>query len=219
MAYSIVSRATWGAKPPKQALQRMAVPALYVFAHHSVTEASNGTAADERRVMRELQAIAFGRGFRDISYSFAIFRSGRIYEGRGWAKVGAHTVAGDGTDYNAKSHGFVFVGNYENQTPTRAQLDAFRWLVKEGRRRGYVSSAPRIRGHRDVKATACPGRNVYAKMDYLRTAYSTASYVWVVADGSGNVLYKDSTRARGLEHVAEVLTAKGAARIRKVRTS
>jgi N-acetylmuramoyl-L-alanine amidase. len=160
MAYSVISRAGWGAKPPTHTPETMPVPQAHVWIHHSVTDASSSATGD----MRTLQNIAFGRGFADVSYSFAVHPSGAVLEGRGWGIVGAHTL-----NYNSTSHGIVFIGDFTKVSPTREALDACRWLIAEGVRLGKISSPQHIGGHRDVYATACPGPNLYDQINYIRT--------------------------------------------------
>ena len=157
--FKVIPRSAWNAAPPKEPLAAMTSTANGCFIHHSVTAAPPKDTAKERAAMRDLQQIAFSRGFDDFSYSFAIMPSGRIYEGRGKGKAGAHTL-----NYNSTSYGIVFVGNYETQEPTEAQLKAAKWLIHKHLKLG---SKP-IRGHRQVYATACPGDKLYAKLNKLR---------------------------------------------------
>ena len=42
----------------------------------------------------------FSKGWSDIGYSFLIGGDGRVYEGRGWGRVGAHTYG-----YNSRAYG------------------------------------------------------------------------------------------------------------------
>ena len=115
--------------------------------------------------MRELQAIAFSRDFSDISYSFVIFPSGRVYRGRGWGVVGAHTEGS-----NSVTHAFCFVGNYELDRPTPQALESAAHLHRKGIRAGHIKPGGFIRGHREAPgaATACPGKNLFAKLDVIR---------------------------------------------------
>lgn len=47
------------------------------------------------------------RGWDDIGYSFLIGEDGRVYEGRGWDRVGAHAP-----QYNHVSIGVCFLGDF-----------------------------------------------------------------------------------------------------------
>jgi len=90
-----------------------------------------------------------------IGYNFYIRLDGSIWEGRGWDKVGAHAGASSG--YNGKTIGICFEGNYsELPTMPAAQFNAGVWLIKEAfKKYGRIA----VWGHREVYATACPGRN------------------------------------------------------------
>lgn len=90
-----------------------------------------------------------------IGYNFYIRLDGSIWEGRGWDKVGAHAGASSG--YNGKTIGVCFEGNY-SELPSMpvAQFNAGVWLIKEAYKK--YGKIP-VWGHREVCATACPGRN------------------------------------------------------------
>ena len=125
-----------------------------VFIHHSVSPAP-ATKEGERAEMRNLQQIAFSRGFSDISYSFVVFPSGRIYEGRGKGVEGAHTLG-----YNDTAYGLCAAGNYETVRPTNELVKSLSWL-----RRRYLRLADKpCRPHRAVYSTACPGRHLVARL-------------------------------------------------------
>ncbi len=113
--------------------------------------------------MREVQQIAFGRDFSDISYSFLIFPTGNVYEGRGFGTVGAHTLG-----HNSTAYAMCLVGNYENEKMTDAQMDAVRAMIAEGQRLGFIASDFTVQGHREVTSTACPGRNAFDRLGELR---------------------------------------------------
>ena len=56
----------------------------------------------------------------DIGYSFLVGGDGRIYEGRGWGKVGAYTKC-----YNQVSYAVSFIGNYVNKMPSECMIQAY----------------------------------------------------------------------------------------------
>lgn len=87
-----------------------------------------------------------------IGYHFVIRADGTIERGRPENSIGAHAGAGA----NGDSIGVCFTGNFEEGRPTDAQLNAFVALEKFLRPKyGKLN----VQGHRDVAATACPGRN------------------------------------------------------------
>lgn len=71
---------------------------------------------------------------------------------------GAHT-GGTGVDkiYNQAGIGIVLIGNFEEAPPTQAQIRSARRLVRTLKSAYHVSDA-NIIGHRDAKATECPGK-------------------------------------------------------------
>ena len=115
--------------------------------------------------MRELQQIAFSRGFSDISYSFLVFPSGRVYKGRGWGVVGAHTSGA-----NSFAHAISFVGNYEASKPSKESLEAARDVIRQGVKQGHIKKGGFVTGHRDAAgaSTACPGKYLFAKIDSIK---------------------------------------------------
>ena len=150
----IITRNQWNALSPLDPPRKMVSTADGIFVHHTVSAAPVKTDT-ERAEMRNLQHIAFSRGFNDISYSFIVFPSGRIYEGRGLHIEGAHTLG-----YNDSAYGIAAAGNYETSRPTNAMLEAFRWL-----RRDYLALKTRpLRPHSNVYPTACPGKFLIAKL-------------------------------------------------------
>ena len=157
----VISREEWGAAPPKNHLGRISGPVSEIFVHHTVT--ASGPPDREVELMRTVQQIAFDRDFSDISYSYLIFPTGNVYEGRGFGVVGAHTVG-----HNSTSYAMSLVGNYESEPMTDAQVDAVRQMIEEGQRLGFVTSEPTIQGHSDVSSTACPGTHAFERLAELR---------------------------------------------------
>jgi peptidoglycan recognition protein len=162
----ILDRETWGAKAPRSKALRMSEPATRTYIHHTVGPAGDGRRSTEADIMRDIQRFhQQSRGWSDIAYSFVIFPSGRIYEGRGWGIVGAHTEG-----QNSTSHAICFAGNFETDRPTLAALEAAAELYRIGVVLGHIRKGSKILGHRDAPgaATACPGTNLYSKLDRIR---------------------------------------------------
>lgn len=153
----VIPRSEWGAQAPKSAPVPLLNRSGGFFVHHTVVGAPT-TESGERAEMRNLQQIAFSRGFNDISYSFIVFQSGRLYEGRGRNAQGAHTLG-----FNSTALACAAAGNYDNLTPTPALLRSLKWLYRD-----YLAlgQAP-CRGHRDVYGTACPGAKLYPHVSSL----------------------------------------------------
>lgn len=163
----VISREEWGAKPPRAHLGTVTDPVKEVFIHTSVTSElpKTATVQQEKNAMLVLQGIAFGRGFSDISYSFVIFPSGRIYEGRGWGVEQAATLG-----YNAKSYSFCTGGNTDAYQETKEQKLSIISLINRGQNQGRIVKHVDVRGHREVAPKACPGR-LFTDQDLQKIQY------------------------------------------------
>lgn len=153
----IISRSRWGAQY-RGGDGAAGLPAREVWLHHSATTAPPASASLELdtiavRLLEEIGHARFGAG---ISYTFVVLPSGRVFEGHGVARRGTHTGG-----RNATSRGICLLGNYEQTEPTRAQVNAVAQLLAHGARAGWWARAALAGGHRDVKATACPGGRAY----------------------------------------------------------
>lgn len=160
---SIASRASWGARYPDGDLT-LTGPAVEVWVHHSVTaqlspDASVAAEAEQMRALESVGQTRFGTG---ISYNVVIFPSGRAYQGVSWNRRGTHTGG-----RNSTSRSICFAGNYEASNPTAAQISTAAAIYGFGKDRWWTRGAP-LGGHRDVSQTACPGRNLYARLDDIR---------------------------------------------------
>jgi N-acetyl-anhydromuramyl-L-alanine amidase AmpD len=93
-----------------------------------------------------------GQGWIGIGYHYVIRANGTIERGRPEDTIGSHS----GPQGNGDSVGIVLTGNFEIGAPSTAQMIALAELIKDLRGR-YGNLA--VIGHRDVMATACPGRN------------------------------------------------------------
>jgi hypothetical protein len=188
----IVSRAEWGARPPRYQ-KRIATPTRELWIHHSGDNAKG--AAGVRAIQRFHMDT---RGWSDIAYSFLIDNdTGTIYEGRGWGIQGGHTRG-----HNTISHAICFMGNFEVITPTREALLAGTWLFHEGhRRRQWIRVSG---GHRDASgaSTSCPGRNLYRLLGALSippykppAPTPTPPPVPVGQDGDMDLIYDKDAKA------------------------
>ncbi|HBG02091.1 MAG TPA: N-acetylmuramoyl-L-alanine amidase [Firmicutes bacterium] len=93
-----------------------------------------------------------GQGWIGIGYHYVIRANGAIERGRPEDSIGSHA----GPQGNGDSIGIVLTGNFEIGAPATAQVVALVELIKDLRNRyGNLT----VIGHKDVMATACPGRN------------------------------------------------------------
>jgi N-acetyl-anhydromuramyl-L-alanine amidase AmpD len=119
----------------------------------------------------QLHRIHLNNRWAGVGYHFYVRKSGAIYRGRPIWAIGAHAPG-----HNA-SIGICAEGNYDNeQTMPPAQLASLRWLVERMRHSfpGII-----VLRHRDVTATACPGRHYPTAKVKTPPAKTTGKYVRV----------------------------------------
>jgi len=160
----VVPRRAWAhARPIPARMDRMQ-PVWRITVHHDgmapVTLRGERDVADRIDLIRQSHQE---RGWGDIGYHFIVDPEGRIWEGRPLSYQGAHVGA-----TNEGNLGVLCLGNFEVQHPTGAQvaaLDGF--LIQQ--MRGYGVTARYLHTHRELAPTACPGRNLQAHMDSVRS--------------------------------------------------
>lgn len=152
----IVARSNWGARPPRSTFP-IGVPSPELWLHHS---AGNHFGAAGVRAIQNFHMDS--RGWTDIAYSFIVDRATfEIYEGRGAGVRGGHTLG-----HNTISHGICVMGNFEVSQVAAGLVARLAELVRHGHGRGWWP-AQLTGGHRDVRATACPGQNLYARIEEI----------------------------------------------------
>ena len=160
----IASRGVWGARYPDGDMNLNGL-AQEVFIHHTVTALLPKTAlaSDEREQMRALESIGQSRFGTGISYNVIVFPSGRAYQGVSFNRRGTHTGG-----RNSTARSISFAGNFEVAVPTDEALATASAIYHQGRGKWWQGTAP-LRGHREVSLTACPGKNLYARLGLIRT--------------------------------------------------
>jgi hypothetical protein len=159
-----VPRARWAKAAPRPWLADPMGSIRRITVHHDAIDPSPSSGPDE--VARRLESIRNGhtaRGWADIGYHYAIDPAGRIWQCRPLTLQGAHVG-----DQNQQNLGIVMLGNFERQTPTGPALESLDRLIA-GEMRRFRISMGEIRTHREMAATACPGRNLQREMDRTRT--------------------------------------------------
>lgn len=179
-----------------------------MYLHHTAgtnNYASDGGAAIVRGVYN-YHARTLGWG--DIGYQFLVDKYGNIFEGRHDA-IEALPVGAQAGGYNSGTIGVSALGNYETAKPTSKLLNSvaqvFAWKAYENGLdpRGTAQlltgtssksslkasigswvTVPTILAHRDTNYTACPGINLYKKMDEIRANVAEIVDAHVDAVGS-----------------------------------
>nr|XP_016925699.2 peptidoglycan-recognition protein SB1 [Drosophila suzukii] len=155
-ALQIEPRSSWGAVAARSP-SRISGAVDYVIIHHS--DNPNGCATSEqcKRMIKNIQSDHKGRrSFSDIGYNFIVAGDGKVYEGRGFGLQGSHAP-----NYNRKSIGIVFIGNFERNAPSAQMLQNAKDLIELAKQRGYLKENYTLFGHRQTKATSCPGDALY----------------------------------------------------------
>jgi N-acetyl-anhydromuramyl-L-alanine amidase AmpD len=115
-----------------------------VIVHHSAS--SDVSAAT-------IHGWHLNQSWSGIGYHFVIRRNGNIERGRELSAIGSHS----GPKGNGDSVGVCLTGNFEIDKPTAAQINSLVWLITRYLEPRYGSL--QVVGHKDVMATACPGKN------------------------------------------------------------
>lgn len=170
-----ISRAAWGARYPDGFANRP-LPVREWWLHHSVTSAPDLLPPfdDDDAAIRLLEKIGQSRFGGGISYTMPITPIGRSYTGHSFWRRGAHTGG-----HNTIGAAICFVGNYETMEPTEAQLEEAARVMVAAHRLGIASRHTLNGGHRDLKATACPGRHAYAAIAEINRI---ANRLWAAGD-------------------------------------
>lgn len=113
----------------------------------------------------EIHRFHLRNGWSGIGYHYVVHQDGTIERGRPRDTVGAHTYG-----FNQSSIGIVLDGNFEEIVPTDVQLDRAARLIAALSHIYQLSPDNRsVRGHRDLNATLCPGKNLYCELSQVRT--------------------------------------------------
>jgi len=129
----------------------------YIVVHHSATH--RGTLESITQSHRKI-------AFDDAGYHFIINNGvaegtydGQITPTPRWfdQRVGAHCRVVNHPEFNDAGIGICLIGNFDLYRPTEAQMVSLERLVTVLRRR-YDVPIDRIVGHRELKATDCPGK-------------------------------------------------------------
>lgn len=156
-----LERSQWGATQPPSG-GNMPLPAEGVTFHHTVTIATDDhdlyATADVAHDARVIEQVGIQRRLGGFPYSFSIHPSGVVVVGAGFT-IGAHTKGSNSTRF-----GISFIGNLSTSAPTPEALEAasevLAWLEETGRLvHGYD-----VDGHRNHKATECPGNQLYTQL-------------------------------------------------------
>jgi len=120
-------------------------PHMGSFAHRECADHVRGI----QRYHRE------GRGWADIAYNAIVCPHGFIFEGRG---AGVRSAANGNEGDNDDWYAVCYLGGERDPFTVAAKqgfIEAVHWLREKG------NAGPAVNGHRDHKATECPGDDIY----------------------------------------------------------
>ncbi|MFF3344426.1 FG-GAP-like repeat-containing protein [Streptomyces sp. NPDC002779] len=195
----IITQAEWGASTDYNGTPSYGTDIKAAVVHHTGVDSDNTlSCAESRARMRTIQQAHFGQDYFDIGYNFVVDKCGQIFEGRSGGMdlpvTGAHDAG-----FNTDTLGISYIGNFESAKPTKAALDAIARVVAwkfgmygidpagkvtltsraplnySGNRvaEGTQITLPRVFGHKDTNATACPGLNLYPKLGQIASLART----------------------------------------------
>ena len=125
----------------------------YLIIHHTATPQST-TIASINNYHRDVRRFPKSKTGYYVGYHFLILED-RMIQTRLEDEVGAHCLGG----YNFNSIGIALTGNYNYDLPTATQERDLRGVLNILVDK-YKIPKENIILHRDVWATACPGRNI-----------------------------------------------------------
>ncbi len=193
IAPKVITRAQWGADESKAGSWPQLSAGLSAMYVHHTAGTNSYSEAQAAALVRGIYGFHTGsRGWPDIGYQFLVDKYGNVYQGRQEA-IHDLPIGAQAGGYNTSTIGVSALGNYETAQPTKALESALvrvlAWkahqygLDAKGTTRLYTGSStgstvrakagstitvPVILGHRDTNYTACPGKNLYAKMPSIR---------------------------------------------------
>lgn len=142
----IITRAEWGARPPRSTPARCAWTGSDLWVHHSEGTTPSGSIESSIAVARAIQAFHQGkdRGWNDIGYGYVVDPQGRVFEGRGVGVWAAHCPG------HNDEPSVCILGSYQSTAPSAMARTAI-WALADH------LGMTRLRGHREGYPTTCPG--------------------------------------------------------------
>lgn len=153
----VIPRSAWGPRH-QDGFGPAPLPAKECWLHHSGGGMPRAAASFDEDVAAILDVEQTGedRFGGGISYTWLVTPSGRVFQGHGVGREGAHTLG-----HNTVGRAICLTGNYEQVAPTAAQLAAVAWLLQHAHATGVLAQPRFNGGHRDLKDTLCPGLRAY----------------------------------------------------------
>ncbi len=157
----------WSVATPMRGIQRITI-------HHDAINSLG--LSGQGNIAKRLESIrrshrARGSNWVDIGYHYVVDPDGRVWQGRPISIEGAHV-----SENNPHNLGIMVMGNFDEHRPTSAALAALSSFVADQMRR-YRVPVNRVYTHQEIKASACPGRNLQGYMLSARGPGGPLRYV------------------------------------------
>lgn len=168
-------RASWARGTPNYSEMDRMLPPKYITIHHDgMTPFWGLTDLESRARLQWICNGHRGKGWSDIGYHYIVDRSGVVWQGRDVLRwQGAHVK-----NRNENNIGVMCMGNFVEQKPSEAQIEALNRTVAQLRGH-YGIPAASVYTHREWPGaqTACPGDNLQLKVRLLRKSGFKSSAV------------------------------------------
>ena len=163
----IVPRTDWTSQGPNLAQLALMNGVGHITVHHTAwkldTDAWSLTATELEHIRGFHAGTApTDRGWADIAYHFVVDRAGRVWQARPLAYQGAHVKS-----HNEHNLGIVLLGNFDQQSPSAAQLVALGNFIPFLRELYHVPLSE-VFTHGELGLTACPGQKLQNFMNRFR---------------------------------------------------
>lgn len=171
-----LSRAEWGARPPRQPVTVLNRTPIYVVVHHTATaNTTNLSQAQAINLSRVIQNYHMDHnGWIDAGQHFTLSRGSYLCEGRArsteielLACYNSHVRGAHVANNNDTCIGIENEGTYTSVYPSDVML----WyIITSVTTCCFYNSIPsrNVKGHRDFNATQCPGDRLYSWLPYIR---------------------------------------------------
>lgn len=167
----VIPRSEWARGNPIGGRMTPAKPYYRITLHHEGVDTFTSTdrAAAAARIERIRQAhLNRPEPFGDVGYHYLIDPAGRVWAGRPLQWQGAHVGK-----TNEGNLGICCLGNFQQQRPTEAQVQALDRLVVSQMAK-YNVPVGQVYTHRELGPTVCPGNMLQSYIDMSRTSGAMA---------------------------------------------
>jgi len=161
----VYSRQRWGARHGRGGKTTHDSGSV-IFIHHSAGRGMGiDSFAEQVAVMRSIEHHhVVGNGWDAIGYNFVVFQPfkrrlwhrSRVFEGRGLGHIPAAQAG-----HNSRNIAVCVIGHFDQEGVRKGTIDKIVSLVRR-------LPGSKVRGHRDVNQTSCPGDNLYHRLQEIR---------------------------------------------------